>query len=190
MTATKTSFCKKNLGISLSDVCKACSIFSLLSSPLHHPLLSSLTTDNFSTFFNEKISIHCRSFHFGPNVCSSQSLLPSYFLITFFSSLYMRSCRLYCPANPPPHKTISPSLLPLNMIPKHQIMYIVPLDSNGYSSRVIPILKKPTRATSATTDLLNNQQSSSSLTFSAPFNMVNHKSLLSILMSLEIYDKT
>ncbi|KAK3565420.1 hypothetical protein QTP86_008242 [Hemibagrus guttatus] len=155
VTSAKTSFYKEKLETSAHDPRKLHNIFSSLLNPPAPPAPSSLTAEDFTTFYTEKICQDLPDLHVSPNFpYITQSALCYSFIEASLSTVaaeevlqITRSCNpTTCPLYPIPSamlQTISPDLL----------LFITTVINGSLTSghvptvfkkaRVIPILKKP-----------------------------------------------
>ncbi|KAK3511469.1 hypothetical protein QTP70_008968 [Hemibagrus guttatus] len=154
MTSAKTSFYKKNLETSAQDPRKLHNISSsLLNTPA--PLSpSSLTTEDFATFYTEKIERICQTFTSPPTSSTSHSQHSTTPSLTQLSTVaaeevlqIIRSCNpTTCPLDPIPSamlQTISPDLLPFITTVINGSLTSGHVPTVFKKARVIPILKKP-----------------------------------------------
>ncbi|XP_076848845.1 uncharacterized protein LOC143496560 [Brachyhypopomus gauderio] len=152
LTAAKTSFYREKLEASTSDPRKMFKIFSSLLKPSPPPTPTSLTADDFVTFFEEKVNTIRSTFSLVPVPTVSPPTPP--FSLTSFSplsaetvlQLLTSSSPTTCPLDPIPStllQTISHELLPFisTIINNSLSSGIVP--SSFKAARVVPILKKP-----------------------------------------------
>ncbi|KAK3544891.1 hypothetical protein QTP86_027641 [Hemibagrus guttatus] len=123
VTSAKTSFYKEKLETSAQDPRKLHNIFSSLLNPPAPPSPSSLTAEDFATFYTEKIERICQTFTSPPTSSTSHSqhsITPSLTqLSTVAAEEVLQITRSYnpttCPLDPIPSamlQTISPDLLP------------------------------------------------------------------------------
>ncbi|KAI4880616.1 hypothetical protein NFI96_021162, partial [Prochilodus magdalenae] len=156
VTTAKSSFYKRKLEESASDPRKLFSIFSSLLNPPSPPPPSSLTPEDFVTFFEEKVNKICQSFSPIP-VPAPPSISPHPLAtnsLTCFSSLSSddilqlleSSNPTTCPLDPIPSpllRSISLDLLPFisSLINSSLSSGCVPQAFK--TARVVPILKKP-----------------------------------------------
>ncbi|XP_076858335.1 uncharacterized protein LOC143512193 isoform X2 [Brachyhypopomus gauderio] len=152
LTDAKTSFYREKLEASTSDPRKMFKIFSSLLKPSPPPTPTSLTADDFVTFFEEKVNTIRSTFSLVPVPTVSPPTPP--FSLTSFSplsaemvlQLLTSSSPTTCPLDPIPStllQTISHELLPFisTIINNSLSSGIVP--SSFKAARVVPILKKP-----------------------------------------------
>ncbi|KAK3551148.1 hypothetical protein QTP70_013915, partial [Hemibagrus guttatus] len=154
MTSAKTSFYKEKLETSAQDPRKLHNIFSSLLNPPAPPSPSSLTAEDFATFYTEKIERICQTFTSPPTSSTSHSqhsTTPSLMQLSTVAAeevlQIIRSCNpTTCPLDPIPSsmlQTISPDLLPFitTVIKGSLTSGHVPIVFK--KARVISILKKP-----------------------------------------------
>ncbi|KAK3537498.1 hypothetical protein QTP70_012127 [Hemibagrus guttatus] len=207
VTSAKTSFYKEKLETSAQDPRKLHNIFSSLLNPPAPPSPSSLTAEDFTTFYTEKTERICQTFTIRKGF-ANYSVLQSYHL----------------PLDPIPSamlQTISPDLLPFITTVINGFLTSGHVPTVFKKARVIPKLKKPAldpsdisnyrlnnlhdpnqsgfkaahsteTALLAVTEKLHAARSAKLssvlilLDLSAAFDTVNHKTLLSTLRSFGI----
>ncbi|KAK3520071.1 hypothetical protein QTP70_011990 [Hemibagrus guttatus] len=153
VTSAKTSFYKEKLETSAQDPRKLHNISSLLLNPPAPPSPSSLTAEDFATFYTEKIERICQTFTSPPTSSTSHSQHSTTPSLTQLSTVaaeevlqIIRSCNpTTCLLDTIPSamlQTISPDLLPfITTVNGSLISGHVPTVFK--KARVIPILKKP-----------------------------------------------
>ncbi|KAK3513639.1 hypothetical protein QTP70_028828 [Hemibagrus guttatus] len=144
MTSAKTSFYKEKLETSAQDPRKLHNILSLLN-PLAPPAPSSLTAEDFTTFYTEKIERICQTFTSPPTSSTSHSQHSATPSLTQLSTvaaeevlqnyLVLQSYHLL--------QTISPDLLPFITTVINGSLTSGHVPTVFKKARVIPILKKP-----------------------------------------------
>ncbi|KAK3556385.1 hypothetical protein QTP70_007997 [Hemibagrus guttatus] len=118
-----TSFYKEKLEASAQDTRQIHGIFSSLLNPLAPPAPSSLTIEDFATFYTEKIEKICQTFTSAPTSSTSHSQHSATPSLKHLSTVaaeevlqIIQSCNpTTCPLDPNPSamlQTISPDLLP------------------------------------------------------------------------------
>ncbi|KAI5090537.1 low density lipoprotein receptor adapter protein 1 isoform X4 [Silurus meridionalis] len=153
VTSAKTAFYKEKLEASAQDPRKLHNIFSSLLDPPAAPAPSSLTANDFASFYDEKIKKICQTFTSSPTIITQHSQ-QSTTSLSSFSTLtedeilqVIRSCNpTTCPLDPIPSttlQTITQDLLPFisTIINRSLTSGYVP--TTFKQARVIPILKKP-----------------------------------------------
>ncbi|KAK3530369.1 hypothetical protein QTP86_024406, partial [Hemibagrus guttatus] len=154
VTSAKTSFYKEKLETSAQDPRKLHNIFSSLLNPPAPPSPSSLTAEDFATFYSEKIERICQTFTSLPTSPTSHSQHSATPSLTQFSTVaseevlqITRSCNpTTCPLDPIPSamlQTISPDLLPFITTVINGSLTSGHVPTVFKKARVIPILKKP-----------------------------------------------
>ncbi|KAK3508055.1 hypothetical protein QTP70_011851, partial [Hemibagrus guttatus] len=154
VTSAKTYFYKEKLETSAQDPRKLHNIFSSLLNPTAPPSPSSLTAEDFATFFTEKIERICQTFTSlptSPTSHSQHSATPSLTQLSTVASEEVlqitRSCNpTTCPLDPIPSamlQTISPDLLPFITTVINRSLTSGHVPTAFKKARVIPILKKP-----------------------------------------------
>ncbi|KAK3552959.1 hypothetical protein QTP86_029619 [Hemibagrus guttatus] len=154
VTSAKTSFYKEKLETSAQDPQKLHNIFSSLLNPPAPPSPSSLTAEDFATFYREKIERICQTFTSlptSPTSHSQHSATPSLMQLSTVASEEVlqitRSCNpTTCPLDPIPSamlQTISPDLLPFITTVINGSLMSGHVPTAFKKARVIPILKKP-----------------------------------------------
>ncbi|KAK3569695.1 hypothetical protein QTP86_002606 [Hemibagrus guttatus] len=154
VTSAKTSFYKEKLETSAQDPQKLHNIFSSLLNPPAPPSPSSLTAEDFATFYTEKIEGICQTFTSlptSPTSHSQHSATPSLTQLSTVASEEVlqitRSCNpTTCPLDPIPSamlQTISPDLLPFITTVINGSLMSGHVPTAFKKARVIPILKKP-----------------------------------------------
>ncbi|KAK3550303.1 hypothetical protein QTP86_024284 [Hemibagrus guttatus] len=206
VTSAKTSFYKEKLETSAQDPQKLHNIFSSLLNPPAPPSPSSLTAEDFATFYTEKIERICQTFTSPPTSPTSHNQHCYSFTDAALNSML---------------QTISPDLLPFITTVINGSLTSGHFPTVFKKARVIPILKKPAldpsdisnyrqnnlhdpnqsgfkaahsteTALLAVTEKLHAARSAKLssvlilLDLSAAFDTVNHKTLLSTLRSLGI----
>ncbi|KAK3553835.1 hypothetical protein QTP70_012207 [Hemibagrus guttatus] len=150
----KTSFYKEKLETSAQDPRKLHNIFSSLLNPPAPPSPSSLTTEDFATFYTEKIERICQNFTSPPTSSTSHnqhSTTPSLMQLSTVAAeevlQIIWSCNpTTCPLDPIPSamiQTISPDLLPFITTVINGSLTSGHVPTVFMKARVIPILKKP-----------------------------------------------
>ncbi|KAK3556650.1 hypothetical protein QTP70_011297 [Hemibagrus guttatus] len=154
VTSAKTSFYKEKLETSAQDPRKLHNIFSSLLNPPAPPSPSSLTAEDFATFYTEKIERICLTFTSPPTSSKSHSQYSTTPSLTQLSTVaaeevlqIIRSCNpTTCPLDPIPSamlQTISPDLLPVITTVINGSLTSGHVPTVFKIARVIPILKKP-----------------------------------------------
>ncbi|KAK3521503.1 hypothetical protein QTP70_007968 [Hemibagrus guttatus] len=154
VTSAKTSFYKEKLETSAQDPRKLHNIFSSLLNPPAPPSSSSLTAEDFATFYTEKIERICQTFTSPPTFPTSHSQHSATPSLTQLSTVaaeevlqITRSCNpTTCPLDPIPSamlQTISPDLLPFITTVINGSLTSGHVPTAFKKARVIPILKKP-----------------------------------------------
>ncbi|KAK3518522.1 hypothetical protein QTP70_001499 [Hemibagrus guttatus] len=154
VTSAKTSFYKEKLETSAQDPRKLHNIFSSLLNPPAPPSPSSLTAEDFATFYTEKIERICQTFTSlptPPTSYSQHSATPSLTQLSTVASEEVlqitRSCNpTTCALDPIPSamlQTISPDLLPFITTVINGSLTSGHVPTAFKKARVIPILKKP-----------------------------------------------
>ncbi|KAK3562740.1 hypothetical protein QTP86_006519 [Hemibagrus guttatus] len=154
VTSAKTFFYKEKLETSAQDPRKLHNIFSSLLNPPAPPSRSSLTAEDFATFYTEKIERICQnfmSFQTSPTSHSQHSATPSLTQLSTVASEEVlqitRSCNpTTCPLDPIPSamlQTISADLLPFITTVINGSLTSGHVPTVFKKARVIPILKKP-----------------------------------------------
>ncbi|KAK3567283.1 hypothetical protein QTP86_016142 [Hemibagrus guttatus] len=154
VTSAKTSFYKEKLETSAQDPRKLHNIFSSLLNPPAPPSPSSLTAEDFASFYTEKIEMICQTFTSLPTSPTSHnqhSATPSLMQLSTVASEEVlqitRSCNpTTCPLDPIPSamlQTISPDLLPFITTVINGSLTSGHVPTAFKKARVIPILKKP-----------------------------------------------
>ncbi|KAK3543099.1 hypothetical protein QTP70_010645 [Hemibagrus guttatus] len=154
VTSAKTSFYKEKLETSAQDPRKLHNIFSSLLNPPASPSPSSLTAEDFATFYTEKIERIRQTFTSlptSPTSHSQHSTTPSLTQLSTVASEEVlqitRSCNpTTCPLDPIPSamlQTISPDLLPFITTVINGSLMSGHVPTAFKKARVIPILKKP-----------------------------------------------
>ncbi|KAI4895171.1 hypothetical protein NFI96_005324, partial [Prochilodus magdalenae] len=216
VTTAKSSFYKRKLEESASDPRKLFSIFSSLLNPPSPPPPSSLTPEDFVTFFEVKVNKIRQSF-------SSVPAPPSIFPYPLATNSLTCLSSLSCPLDPIPStllQSISLDLLPFISSPINCSLSSGHVPKAFKTARVVPILKTPsldssdissyrpnqlqdinqssfkhahsTETALAVTERLHAARSAKLssvlilLDLSAAFDTVNHKILLSVLTNLGI----
>ncbi|KAK3506375.1 hypothetical protein QTP70_002306 [Hemibagrus guttatus] len=154
VTSAKTSFYKEKLETSAQYPRKLHNIFSSLLNPPAPPSPSFLTTEDFATFYTEKIERICQTFTSlptSPTSHSQHSATPSLTQLSTVASEEVlqitQSCNpTTCPLDPIPSamlQTISPDLLPFITTVINGSLTSGYVPTAFKKARVIPILKKP-----------------------------------------------
>ncbi|KAK3525831.1 hypothetical protein QTP70_010908 [Hemibagrus guttatus] len=154
VTSAKTSFYKEKLETSAQDPRKLHNIFSSLLNPPAPPSPSSLTAEDFATFYTEKIERICQTFTSPPTSSTSHSQHSATPSLTQLSTVAAEevlqitgSCNpTTCPLDPIPSamlQTISPDLLPFITTVINGSLTSGHVPTVFKKARVIPILKKP-----------------------------------------------
>ncbi|KAK3567195.1 hypothetical protein QTP86_012679 [Hemibagrus guttatus] len=154
VTSAKTSFYKEKLETSAQDPRKLHNIFSSLLNPPAPPSPSSLTAEDFASFYTEKIERFCQtftSFPTSPTSHNQHSATPSLTQLSTVAAEEVlqitRSCNpTTCPLDPIPSamlQTISPDLLPFITTVINGSLTSGHVPTAFKKARVIPILKKP-----------------------------------------------
>ncbi|XP_060742885.1 uncharacterized protein LOC132856983 [Tachysurus vachellii] len=154
VTSAKTSFYKEKLEASSHDPRKFHNIISSLLNPPAPPSSSSLTAEDFASFYQEKIEEICRTFTPAPTALTSQSMDSPTPLLSHFSTVtaeeilkLIQSCNpTTCPLDPLPStllQTISQDLLPFITTITNRSIASGQVPTTFKRARVIPILKKP-----------------------------------------------
>ncbi|KAK3514304.1 hypothetical protein QTP70_013116 [Hemibagrus guttatus] len=154
VTSAKTSFYKKKLETSAQDPRKLHNIFSSLLKPPAPPSPSSLTGEDFASFYTEKIERICQTFTSLPTSPTSHNQHSATPSLTQLSTVaaeevlqITRSCNpTTCPLDPIPSamlQTISPDLLPFITTVINGSLTSGHVPTAFKKARVIPILKKP-----------------------------------------------
>ncbi|KAK3533229.1 hypothetical protein QTP70_013668 [Hemibagrus guttatus] len=154
VTSAKISFYKEKLETSAQDPRKLHNIFSSLLNPPAPPFPSSLTTEDFATFYTEKIERICQTFTSLPTSPTSHSQHSATPTLTQLSTVaseevlqITRSCNpTTCPLDPIPSamlQTISSDLLPFITTVINGSLTSGHVPTAFKKARVIPILKKP-----------------------------------------------
>ncbi|KAK3569479.1 hypothetical protein QTP86_031423 [Hemibagrus guttatus] len=150
----KTSFYKEKLETSAQDPRKLHNIFSSLLNPPAPPSPSSLTVEDFASFYTEKIERICQTFTSLPTSPTSHNQHSTTPSLTQLSTVaaeevlqITRSCNpTTCPLDPIPSamlQTISPDLLPFITTVINGSLTSGHVPTAFKKARVIPILKKP-----------------------------------------------
>ncbi|KAK3539398.1 hypothetical protein QTP70_006301 [Hemibagrus guttatus] len=154
VTSAKTSFYKEKLETSAQDPRKLHNIFSSLLNPLAPPSPSSLTVEDFATFYTEKIERICQTFTSPPTSSTSHSQHSTTPSLTQLSTVAAEevlqiiwSCNpTTCPLDPISSamlQTFSPELLPFITTVINGSLTSAHVPTVFKKARVIPILKKP-----------------------------------------------
>ncbi|KAK3508066.1 hypothetical protein QTP70_012243 [Hemibagrus guttatus] len=154
VTSDKTSFYKETLEASAQDPQKLHNIFSSLLKPQAPPAPSSLTAEDFGTFYTEKIEKICQTSTSVPTSSTSHSQHSATPSLKHLSTIaaeevlqIIRACNpTTCPLDPIPStmlQTISPDLLLFITTVINGSLTSGHLPTAFKISRVIPILKKP-----------------------------------------------
>ncbi|GAA6107052.1 uncharacterized protein tmem132a, partial, partial [Tachysurus ichikawai] len=154
VTSAKTSFYKEKLEASSRDPRKFHIIISSLLNPPTPPPSSSLTAEDFASFYQEKIEEICRTFTSAPTALTSQSMDSPTPSLSHFSTVaaeeilqLIQSCNpTTCPLDPLPStmlQTISQDLLPFITTIINRSIASGQVPTTFKRARVIPILKKP-----------------------------------------------
>ncbi|KAK3558502.1 hypothetical protein QTP86_018153, partial [Hemibagrus guttatus] len=154
VTSAKTSFYKEKLETSAQDLRKLHNIFLSLLNPPAPPSPSSLTAEDFASFYTEKIERICQTFTSPPTSSTSHSQHSTTPSLTQLSTVaaeevlqIIRSCNpTTCPLDPIPSamlQTISPDLLPFITTVINGSLTSGHVSTVFKKARVIPILKKP-----------------------------------------------
>ncbi|KAK3527079.1 hypothetical protein QTP86_008796 [Hemibagrus guttatus] len=154
VTSAKTSFYKEKLETSAQDPRKLHNIFSSLLNPPAPPSPSSLTAEDFASFYTEKIERICQTFTSLPTSSTSHNQNSATPSLTQLSTVaaeevlqITRSCNpTTCPLDPIPSamlQTISPDLLPFITTVINGSLTSGHVPTAFKKARVIPILKKP-----------------------------------------------
>ncbi|KAK3558457.1 hypothetical protein QTP86_018184, partial [Hemibagrus guttatus] len=154
VTSAKTSFYKEKLETSAQDPGKLHNIFSSLLNPPAPPSPSSLTAEDFATFYTEKIERICQTFTSPPTSSTSHSqhsTTPSLMQLSTVAAeevlQIIRSCNpTTCPLDPNPSamlQIISPDLLPFITTVINGSLTSGHVPTVFKKARLIPILKKP-----------------------------------------------
>ncbi|KAK3542188.1 hypothetical protein QTP86_016987, partial [Hemibagrus guttatus] len=154
VTSAKTSFYKEKLETSAQDPQKLHNIFSSLLNPPAPASPSSLTIEDFATFYTEKIERICQTFTPLPTSSTSHSQHSATPLLTQLSTVAAEvvlqitlSCNpTTCPLDPIPSamlQTISPDFLPFITTVINGSLTSGHVPTVFKKARVIPILKKP-----------------------------------------------
>ncbi|KAK3568676.1 hypothetical protein QTP86_012870 [Hemibagrus guttatus] len=154
VTSAKTSFYKEKLETSAQDPRKLHNIFSSLLNPPPPPSPSSLTAEDFASFYTEKIERICQTFTSLPTSPTSHNQHSATPSLTQLSTVaaeevlqITRSCNpTTCPLDPIPSamlQTISPDLLPFITTVINGSLTSGHVPTAFKKARVIPILKKP-----------------------------------------------
>ncbi|KAK3567160.1 hypothetical protein QTP86_011299 [Hemibagrus guttatus] len=154
VTSAKTSFYKEKLETSAQDPQKLHNIFSSLLNPPALPSPSSLTAEDFASFYTEKIERICQTFTSLPTSPTSHNQHSATPSLTQLSTVaaeevlqITRSCNpTTCPLDPIPSamlQTISPDLLPFITTVINGSLTSGHVPTAFKKARVIPILKKP-----------------------------------------------
>ncbi|KAI5094409.1 hypothetical protein C0J45_16133 [Silurus meridionalis] len=153
VTSAKTAFYKEKLEASAQDPRKLHYIFSSLLNPPAAPAPSSLTANDFASFYDEKIRKICQTFTSSPTMITQHSQ-QSTTSLSSFSTLtedeilqVIRSCNpTTCPLDPIPSttlQTITQDLLPFISTIINGSLTSGYVPTTFKQARVIPILKKP-----------------------------------------------
>ncbi|KAI4886911.1 hypothetical protein NFI96_008689 [Prochilodus magdalenae] len=167
VTTAKSSFYKRKLEESASDPRKLFSIFSSLLNPPSAPPPSSLTPEDFVTFFEEKVNKIRQSF-FSVPAPPSINPHPLATNLTCFSSLSTddvlqlleSSNPTTCPLDPIPStllQSISLDLLPFISSLMNCSLSLGHVPKAFKTARVVPILKKPSLDSSDISSCRPNQ---------------------------------
>ncbi|KAK3515008.1 hypothetical protein QTP70_003243 [Hemibagrus guttatus] len=154
VTSAKTSFYKEKLETSAQDPRKLHNIFSSLLNPPAPPSPSTLTAEDFASFYTEKIERICQTFTSLPTSPTSHNQHSATPSLTQLSTVaaeevlqITRSCNpTTCPLDPIPSamlQTISPDLLPFITTVINGSLTSGHVPTAFKKARVIPILKKP-----------------------------------------------
>ncbi|KAK3511618.1 hypothetical protein QTP70_012969 [Hemibagrus guttatus] len=153
MTSAKTSIYKEKLETSAQDPRKLHNIFSSLLNTPAPPAPSSLTAEDFTTFYTEAIEKICQTFTSAPTSSTSHSHHSATPSLKHLSTVaaeevlqIIRSCSpTTCPLDPIPVmlQTISPDLLPFITTVINGSLTSGHVPTAFKKARVIPILKKP-----------------------------------------------
>ncbi|KAK3552410.1 hypothetical protein QTP86_011646 [Hemibagrus guttatus] len=154
VTSAKTSFYKEKLETSAQDPRKLHNIISSLLNPPASPSPSSLTAEDFASFYTEKIERICQTFTSLPTSPTSHNQHSATPSLTQLSTVaaeevlqITRSCNpTTCPLDPIPSamlQTISPDLLPFITTVINGSLTSGHVPTAFKKARVIPILKKP-----------------------------------------------
>ncbi|KAK3519597.1 hypothetical protein QTP86_003186 [Hemibagrus guttatus] len=154
VTSAKTSFYMEKLETSAQDPRKLHNIFSSLLNPPALPSPSSLTAEDFASFYTEKIERICQTFTSLPTSPTSHNQHSATPSLTQLSTVaaeevlqITRSCNpTTCPLDPIPSamlQTISPDLLPFITTVINGSLTSGHVPTAFKKARVIPILKKP-----------------------------------------------
>ncbi|KAK3521007.1 hypothetical protein QTP86_015761, partial [Hemibagrus guttatus] len=152
--SSEASFYKEKLETSAQDPRKLHNIFSSLLNPLAPPSPSSLTAEDFASFYTEKIERICQTFTSLPTSPTSHNQHSATPSLTQLSTVaaeevlqITRSCNpTTCPLDPIPSamlQTISPDLLPFITTVINGSLTSGHVPTAFKKARVIPILKKP-----------------------------------------------
>ncbi|KAI5623819.1 hypothetical protein C0J50_16500 [Silurus asotus] len=153
VTSAKTTFYKEKLEASAQDPRKLHNIFSSLLNPPAAPAPSSLTANDFASFYDEKIRKICQTFTSSPTMTTQHSQ-QSTTSLSSFSTLtedeilqVIRSCNpTTCPLDTIPSntlQTIAQDLLPFISTIINGSLTSGYVPTTFKQARVIPILKKP-----------------------------------------------
>ncbi|KAI4893115.1 hypothetical protein NFI96_020622 [Prochilodus magdalenae] len=197
VTTAKSSFYKRKLEESVPDPRKLFSIFSSLLNPPSPPPPSSLTPEDFVTFFEEKVNKIRRSFFLCPHSSFNQSSSSCHKLLNlFFFSFFRRHPTATGIQQPHDLPTGSHPIhtAPVNL-PGPATLHLLPYKlepAPGHQSVRLPPAHSTVTALIAVTERLHAARSAKLssvlilLDLSAAFDTANHKILLSVLTDLGI----